>query len=252
MPRDLPTAQAELAEAKAALEALQERVRDGDQDVTPEQLATQRELISFAELRVEAAQRTETRFREEEWAALGAATKKAAGQLIAGAGMDEVADAARAAADAIAHLAALAQARNGQIEEIGTTLARLDNDLAAATDAEQNSGPWASRRYGVWGDRSRVVVDGLGNASALDIGRLTMLAIVAGLGSTDEGLRAQTQHGNSFHGLRNMTIRELLKQYPQLTDAFAVTPEQFAAASTRGRYELSEQGRHPTPQGVPA
>jgi len=250
MPRDLVTAQAELTEAQAALATLNERVRSGDDDVTPVQLANQRELISFAELRVEAAQRTETRLREEERAALAASAKQAAEALINGAGMDDIASAARTAADAIAHVASLARARNGQIAEIGTTLAQLDNDIAAATDAKQSPGPWASRKYGVWGDRQRVIVDGLGNATELEVGRLTMLAIVAGLGPTDEGLRAQTQHANSFHGLRNTVVRGLLEQYPQLADAFAVTPEEYAAASTRGRYELSEQGRRPLPEAV--
>jgi hypothetical protein len=249
MPRDLATAQAELDDARAVLATLEEQVREGG-DVTPKQLAEQRELISFAELRVEAAKRTETRFRENERAALAASAKQAAEQLIAGAGLDDIAQATRTAADAIAQLSALAQARNGQIAEIGTTLSRLDDDLATATDAEENAGPFASRKYGVWGDRQRVVVDGVGRVPVLDVGALTMTAVVAGLGVSPEGLAAQKQHADRFHGLRDQVMRELLEQYPQLAEALAVTREEFAAADVRGRYTLTQQGRRPLPEAV--
>ncbi|WP_405677289.1 hypothetical protein OG292_22440 [Streptomyces sp. NBC_01511] len=253
MPHDIvTTAQHEAAEARATLDSLTERVKAGDPNVTPSQLATQRELIAFAELRVEAAERKEAQYREDERAALGAAAKTAATELITGPGMDTIAEATKAAADAIAALAALAYERNDAIAEIGTTLARLDNDLATATDAPQNEGPWASRKYGVWGNRNRVVVDSVGRAPALEVGKLTVLAVIAGLGSTDQGQRAQTQHREAFHGLRNLVVHGLLEQYPQFAEEFRATPEEFAAASVRGRYDLAEQGRRPVADVVVA
>lgn len=247
MPRDLATAQAELAEAQDALETLQERVRDGDAEVTPEQLATQRELITFAELRVEAAQRTETRIREEERAALGAAAKEAAEALITGPGMDDIAAATRAVADALTNLAALAHGRNAQIVEVGTRLVQLDEDLKAAGVV---TGPWGSKRYGVWGDRSRLIIDGVGHAPRLDVGALSVAAVVAGLGVTPEGRQAQTEHAEQFHGLPNQVVRRLLEAYPQIAEALRVSPEEYAAADTRGRYALSEQGRRPLAEAV--
>ncbi|MEU3413748.1 hypothetical protein ABZ760_21175 [Streptomyces sp. NPDC006658] len=249
MPRDLATAQAELDEARATLATLQEQVREGDDTVTAQQLADQRELIAFAELRVEAAQRTETRIREDQRAALGAAAKQAAEHLISGAGMDEIADATRAAVDALAHLAALANKRNAQIAEIGARLLQLDNDLQAAGEV---SGPWGSKRYGVWGDRTRVVVPGVGDVVPIEVGALTVTAVVAGLGATPEGRQAQTEHAQRFHGMRDQVVRSLLDRHTQLADVLRVSGEEFAAADARGRYELSEQGRRPAAEEVPA
>ncbi|MEU0671594.1 hypothetical protein ABZ330_01640 [Streptomyces sp. NPDC006172] len=249
MPRDLATAQAELDEARAVLGTLQEQVRDGDTSVTPQQLADQRELISFAELRVEAAERTETRAREDHRAALGAAAKEAAEQLITGPGMDEVAAATRAAVDAIARLAQVAYDRNERIAEVGTQLARLDDDLIAAGETSER---WGSRKYGVWGDRSRVIVPGTGRAPSLDVGALTTVAVIAGVGSDARGREAQTSHAGHFHGLRDQVVRNLLEAYPQLAAALAVSREEFAAADERGRYVLTEQGRRPAPEGVSA
>ncbi|MEU5324511.1 hypothetical protein AB0G67_48575 [Streptomyces sp. NPDC021056] len=115
--------------------------------MTPEQLATQRELIAFAELRVEAAQRTTARMREDERASLAATSKAVAEELLTGDSMSDIATAAKTAADAVASLAALVNARNAAITEIGSVLADIDNDLVANADAK---GAWASKRYGVW------------------------------------------------------------------------------------------------------
>ncbi|OQD52734.1 hypothetical protein BM536_031995 [Streptomyces phaeoluteigriseus] len=249
MPRDLATAQAELDTARATLATLQEQVRDGSPDVTPQQLADQRELIAFAELRVEAAQRTETRIRDEERAALGAAAKRAAVQLIEGDGMDAVAAAERAAVDALAHLASVAYARNARIAEVGTMVVRLDGDLEVAGAGKA---PGNTRRYGIWGDRGHVVVQGVGSVSLLDVGALTTTAVVAGLGVDPVGRDAQTRHMTTFHGLRDQVVHGLLEAYPQLAEVLHVTPEEFAAADERGRYLLTLQGRRPVAQEVPA
>jgi hypothetical protein len=56
-PPEVAQAEAEAREADALLTALEERVRDGDDKVTPQQLAEQRELSGFAKLRAEAARR---------------------------------------------------------------------------------------------------------------------------------------------------------------------------------------------------
>ncbi|MFE5397436.1 hypothetical protein ACFQ9U_23120 [Streptomyces sp. NPDC056568] len=217
MPLDLTTARQELDDARATLATLEEQVRDGA-DVTPQQLAAQRELISFAELRVEAAQRTETRIREEERAALGAAAKTSAEQLVTGAGMDEIGDAARTAVDALARLAALAYQRNERIAEVGASLVQLDEDLKAAGLADE---PWGSRRYGVWGDRGRVAVPGVGAAEQLDVGRLSVAVVTAGLGDSPEGRQAQMRHMMEFNGLRSQMIAGLVKAYPALAPALA-------------------------------
>ncbi|GAA3737985.1 hypothetical protein HDA32_005364 [Spinactinospora alkalitolerans] len=59
-------AEHEAAEAEHLVEALEERVRDGDDSVTPEQVEQQRGLSHFARLRVEAARRKAEKAREKE------------------------------------------------------------------------------------------------------------------------------------------------------------------------------------------
>ncbi|MGA5371415.1 hypothetical protein ACPCSD_10090 [Streptomyces griseoincarnatus] len=218
MPRDLKTAQRELDDARAVLAALEEQVRDGG-DVTPKQLADQRELIAFAELRVEAAQRTETRLREEERAALADSARQAAVQLIDGPGMDAIAAATATAVDALTSLAALVYERNERIAEVGQTLTQLDQDMRANGAAE---GPWGTRRYGVWGDHSRVAVPGTGAADRLDAGRLTTAVVVAGLGESPQGREAQTRHMHEFNGMRAQMIANLVEAHPQLAEALGV------------------------------
>lgn len=224
MQRDT-TAAAELAEARALLDTMTERVRDGDLDVSPEQLATQRELIAFAELRVEAAQRKETRIRAEERTALAGAAREAAEQLLTGPSTDEIAAAAREAVTALARLAGLVYGRNERIAEIGSTLVQLDDDLKAAGET---TGAWGTRKFGVWGNRDSVTVDGTGRAEAIPMGRLSVAVTVAGLGQGDAGRTAQEQHMKAFTGLRHTAVQHLLDTFPALRDA--VAPERGATA----------------------
>lgn len=61
---DVAAAEQEAAEAEQLAAALEERVREGDDTVTPEQVTSQRELGRFARLRVEAARRKAARAAE--------------------------------------------------------------------------------------------------------------------------------------------------------------------------------------------
>ncbi|MEU8535463.1 hypothetical protein [Streptomyces parvulus] len=236
----MATAQAELDDARATLATLEEQVRDGD-DVTPQQLSAQRELISFAELRVEAAQRTEARMREDERAELAGTAKTAATDLLTGDSADALAAAAKTAADALATLAGLAFEWNAKVEEIGTTLAGIDADLTIQFDAE----PWGSKRYGIWGARDRVSVPGVGMATQMDVGALTVTVLLAGLTGTPESRAALDQHGHRFTGLRNLTARGFLEAFPAVAEALRATPQELAAADQRSRVDILEQGRGP-------
>lgn len=60
------TAQDEATEAAALAAALEERVKDGDESVTPAELENARQLKGFAKLRQEAAARKAERAREAE------------------------------------------------------------------------------------------------------------------------------------------------------------------------------------------
>lgn len=136
--------------------------------------------------------------------------------------------------------------RNAQINEVGTTLVHLDEDLRASGAATD---PWASKRYGgVWGDRQAVMVDGVGRAPAVNLGSLTVAAVVAGLGVSPEGRAAQDQHMHRFHGLRNAVVRQTVESHPAMADALRAPLEELDGADQRGRAMLAEQGRRPEPQ----
>ncbi|MFP8882616.1 hypothetical protein [Streptomyces mangrovi] len=64
-PPEVAAAEAEAREAGELLAALEEKVRDGDDKVTPAQLAEQRELSRFAKLRAEAARRKAAKAKED-------------------------------------------------------------------------------------------------------------------------------------------------------------------------------------------
>lgn len=245
MPRDLKTAQAELDEARATLATLEEQVREGD-DVTPQQLSGQRELIAFAELRVEAAERTETRLQEEERAALATKAKAAAESLIAGEGIDAIAEATRVAADALSSLAALAYQRNARIAEVGSSIEQVRDQLEVAGAAPPT--PLDMRQYGVWGGRDHVVVGGVGRVSKLNVGTLAMAVVVAGLGGHLEGREAQANLMHEFNGLRDQAVGNLLVAYPELGEVLRVQREHWEAADERERALISTQRRRPHPR----
>lgn len=245
MPRDtaITLAQQEAADAQQLLDALTERVRNGDTDVTPQELIAQRGLADFANLRLTAAQRRHTRALADERDALGEATRKAAQQFLDEQGDGTITDATMRAVAAVADLTRVISAHNARVAGLGTVIADLDHELVTAGVAE---GAWASRdKYGVWGDRTRVVVHGQGAVFALSAGHMTAAAVAVGLGSDPEGYAEQARHREAFGGLLNQHVQNVAEVVPGLADALRLTPEQWAAAGTRERHEASEQGRRP-------
>ncbi|MFI6471503.1 hypothetical protein ACIBL5_14815 [Streptomyces sp. NPDC050516] len=122
-------AEQEASEAEQLLAALEERVRDGDDAVTPTQLADARELGRFAKLRAEAARRKAERTAQaaadkQRAAHLAQATAITApgGPLDAGALAVQYA----AARDAVRAFVAASEAYNAAITEAAELLAAAD------------------------------------------------------------------------------------------------------------------------------
>ncbi|MGW3656480.1 hypothetical protein ACWD6R_12630 [Streptomyces sp. NPDC005151] len=113
----------EAAEADALLAALEERVRDGDDTVTPDQLASTRELGTFAKLRAEAARR-----KADRTAAAAAERERAATVAQAVALVAKQGDAAKVAAAydtaraAVAELVAVTATHDDAIREASALL----------------------------------------------------------------------------------------------------------------------------------
>ncbi|MEU3750579.1 MULTISPECIES: hypothetical protein [Streptomyces] len=116
-------AEQEAAEANALLAALEERVRDGDEGVTPQQLAEQRELGLFAHLRAEAAHRKAERAATEATDRQRRALVDQALALVeTKADADQVGRAYDRALAALADLVAAVEAHDQAVSEAGRLL----------------------------------------------------------------------------------------------------------------------------------
>ncbi|MGS2640258.1 hypothetical protein [Streptosporangium sp. G12] len=143
VPTDLQAAEAEAAEAAALLAALEERLLDGDDSVTPAQLAEHRDLVTFATMRAEAARRR----ADKEQAAARRAEYEALADDVAGLG--EVAAPVRAAfADALAALGRLVDAEHALSGRVRAAHARI---MRARMVAEEHDELDLMRAGGVLG-----------------------------------------------------------------------------------------------------
>ncbi|MFG2671162.1 hypothetical protein [Streptomyces sp. NPDC048445] len=127
-------AAAEATEADALLAALEERVRDGDDTVTPDQLTSTRELGRFAKLRAEAARR-----KADRAAAAAAETERAGIVAQAAALVSEDGDPGKVAA-------AYAAAR-AAVEQLLTVTATHDDAVREAAALLRTVGAPAMHRY---------------------------------------------------------------------------------------------------------
>jgi hypothetical protein len=105
------TAQAAADQAAAHLADLQERVRNGDPNVTASELDQARSQIGFTALRIEAEQRAHTLAAAQQRKATYSATAKKAAELL-GTSDQAIIDAYREALTATRHLFALATQRS--------------------------------------------------------------------------------------------------------------------------------------------
>ncbi|WP_067071592.1 hypothetical protein [Carbonactinospora thermoautotrophica] len=171
--QEVNAAEAEAAEAAALVEALEERVRDGDESVTPEQIEQAKSLCGFAKLRVEAARRKAERARQK---AAEAARRKAAAEVrerLSRYTDEALAERYRDARDALRKLAAACHERNAAIGDCGMRLrsvgfADLDTPALLASGGTGACGVGTPRI---------VVVDGQ-RFDKVDIGALVARLVV--------------------------------------------------------------------------
>ncbi|OQD52735.1 hypothetical protein BM536_032000 [Streptomyces phaeoluteigriseus] len=121
------------------LTELEERVRSGDETVTPEQIEQARTMGRFAELRQEAADR-----RAAEEAAAKQARERAdriaeARRLLDGHGLDDVAPLYVAARDALSALVAACDGRTEAVGEAARLLATTDGVTAVWDGSTRNA-----------------------------------------------------------------------------------------------------------------
>ncbi|MFJ9217876.1 hypothetical protein ACIRJL_17190 [Streptomyces sp. NPDC102383] len=240
MPLDLTTAQQELDEARALLATLQEQVRDGDDTVTAQQLADQKELIALAELRVTAAERAEKQAAADDLAARATAVGQQVRDLVSEDSTASLVSAVQAVMTAVDTLVSAASARQAAIVEVATAAETMNAELGGSRDD-----PWPSAAYGFRGSASNypagVTALGQGRAFATPVGELLGVALSAALVGRREDRRRAAE---MMAGIQT-TVQGKAAGVPGLSSALRLTSQQWAALGTVARYESTEQGRRP-------
>ncbi|WCD86381.1 hypothetical protein KPP03845_102727 [Streptomyces xanthophaeus] len=224
----LDTARTEAAQAAELIEALAERVRDGDDDVTAEQIATQRQLAELAELRVTGAERklaaAETADRDARAKAIAAAARK----LLDQDDMQPLLDAVRSAVTALGHLVDVTTARTERIHTLAVQAVEVNEDLKRADPA---AGPWPSSAYGFRAQTfpAHVAVMGEGNATAVRPGRMAAAVLAFALDG-NRSLAAEARE--VFNAPFAAVIERLMAEVPGLDAVLSQqgAPELGAAA----------------------
>ncbi|MFJ7780088.1 hypothetical protein [Streptomyces yangpuensis] len=237
----LATARTEAAEAHATVEALAERVREGDDGVTPEQLASQRSLAELAGLRVEAAERKLAQAVTADLDARARTNAAAIRDLVGADDTQPLVDAVQAAAAALAHLTDMAAARAARIHAVASEAVGINAELRAAFP---DAGPWPSDAYGVRAQTSptSVTVVGEGRTAAVPPGRLAAIALALGI-TGNRGIEADARE--ALNATTDSLIQNIAREVPGLADALKVSAEDWAGLPEDLRYRLTQQGRNP-------
>lgn len=218
----LDTARSEAEQAAELIEALAERVRAGDDDVTAEQIASQRQLAELAELRVTGAERklaaAEAADRDARAKAIGTAARK----LISTDDTQPITDAVRDAVAALEHLLDVTATRTARIHEVAEQAVKVNEELKSADPA---AGPWPSTAYGFRGQTypAHVAVMGEGTAGAVRPGRMAAAVLAMALNG-DRSLAAEARE--VFNAPFEHVIERLNAEVPGLADAIRATREE--------------------------
>ncbi|GBQ01036.1 hypothetical protein SSP531S_24660 [Streptomyces spongiicola] len=248
----LDTARREANEARALVETLADRVRDGDTTVTADQLGGQKQLADLAQLRVEAAERKLQSAIAADRHARCTAAVKAARDLLDADTTAPLVDAVTAVRAAVAGLVAAVSARNDGIAAAGTALETLNQELSleAGTLGQPDARP-LFEQYRARGDRRHLFVGDAGrgarSATALSTIDLVCAAVTTVL-ITDPNSR----HLSDRMRLPDSVVRQLGETVPGLADAWRVSAEEWLKMrNTTAHTRASQQGRAPVtdPEG---
>lgn len=246
MPLDLATARAELDDARATLATLQEQVRNGDDTVTAQQLADQRELIEYAALRVTAAQRAEQQAAADDLDARATAVGDAVRDLVAEDSTAPLVTAVQAVISAVQGLAAAADERETRIRKVASAGESMNAELGWSP-----RNPWPSRQYGFLAQTTppvNVVAVDTGRAVATPLGELLGAAVASALVGRSGALSTAAQ---LMSGVPEGVAR-VSAGVPGLADALRLTAEQWQALDERARSQATQQGRTPASAEVAA
>ncbi|TDT95331.1 hypothetical protein EDD99_7156 [Streptomyces sp. 846.5] len=233
----IATARAEKADAEQLAAALEERVRAGQDDITPQQLASAHETARFAALRITAAERRLTAALEADLHARTAEQAERARKLAAEP-TDDLVDAFTAAADAISHLGRLAAERHDRIREVGFALRDIEGELNEA------GVPGLARvRHGV---HSNVNVLHLADQPH-PLTAVRPAVLVAAAAFAAAGLTMPADIGELAQELTagQAIVRRAIAELPQLAAPLTLTTAEWDALDYAGHENANQQGRKP-------
>ncbi|MEV7833011.1 hypothetical protein AB0P12_20710 [Streptomyces subrutilus] len=240
----LDTARTEAEQAHEVIDALTERVREGDEQVTAEQIAGQRQLAELAGLRVTAAERKLKAAVAADRDARAKAVATAARDLLDEDDTAPLIDAVQAAVVALEHLADLAAARTARIHDAARDAVAINEELRGA---DPDAGAWPTDAYGFRGQTfpASVMVRGEGRTAAVPPGRLAAVALALAL-TGDRQMGADARE--TLTAPTDLLVARVATELPGLAAALRVTAEEWQAAPQDTRYRLSQQGRGPLHQ----
>lgn len=241
----LDTARREAAEAATLAEQLADRVRDGDTDITAEQLGTQNQLAHLASLRIEAAERKLKAALAVDLDARARVLATHIGDLIDDDSTEEIVVAAKDTVAAITRLLGLSDNRDAAIRELADQAVLINDELGRGP-----GNPWPSRTgYGFMGQNAAgqmVSLDGKGRAEAIRAGQVLGAILVVAL----TGRAVDREHARMVLDGTHEGVAHVLGAVPGLTDALRYDRATWEGLPQKARYAASQQGRAPLPEAV--
>ncbi|MEI5008614.1 hypothetical protein RB196_16010 [Streptomyces sp. PmtA] len=234
------TARTEQEEAEQLAASLEERVLDGDPDVTPAQITEARELARFAELRITAAERKHAAAQEAARHATARDIAARAAELLSREDGTELVDAMRGAADALSRLAAVAEKRHTLVTALGGELADITEQLGGSVVQMRE-------RYGVAGDREQIIMYDP-RTVVRTVSPAVVLAAAVRLGV---GTHSLAQAAGDALTAPDERVKQMFAAVPALAEAWRYSPEEYAALSQERRLDALNTDRQPVPEDAP-
>lgn len=206
--REARAAEEEAAAARQVLDALEERVRAGE-DVPASELVEARELVRIAELKVEAARRRGEQLVREHLAEETRRLRQDAESLVEGVTSDAaLAEAFREAVAATGRLAALARERRAKFEEFARRAESVQANYQALLGMSSSE---FRRATGFTASPSALAVDGrwIWGVPARDLVR----------GVCELVLSQEPDEGSEFY----MALGQVVDKVPAIADALELT-----------------------------
>ncbi|MFI8106284.1 hypothetical protein [Streptomyces sp. NPDC086023] len=237
----LEQARTETGEARALAEALAERVRSGDAEVTPHELAEAQQLAEFAALRITAAERKHRAALAVDRDARGHAVAADARALADRDDAQGVAAAVRDVAEAVARLVHLADTRQDRVRAVGSAVEALAVELAAEHPDRRALGRHMRDRYKVTGDPTTVTVHEP-YARIRAVHTADLIAAAVALGLPDLSLLPAVHE--SLQGAEAAATRAM-DAVPAVAADWRLTPSDWQALDPAARHRAERLGLAP-------